>query len=164
MATTPLRFPENVPDLIVDANNSIIAQPALTRRVVLTSAQLLALRATPQIVIPAPGVGFVIEVETVMLRYVFNSVAYTLNAGTIRAFYGPVANAVPLFANAAVGLIDQAANRSNVGLLALATGNLTDALGLNQPIFIANDGAAEFTLGNGTLQVTLVYTIFQAQP
>lgn len=128
-------------------------------KVLLTSAQLLTLKGTPQVLIPAPGAGKIIYVDQVSFRYLFNSVAYTLNAGTIKVFEGPSANAKSIIASVATGLIDQVVNTSNLGIPALATGNLTDAQGINVPITIANDGAAEFTLGNGTLEVIVNYTI-----
>jgi len=124
-------------------------------KLTLTSAQLLALKATPVIVIPAPGSGKYIHVIGCDIYYLFNSVAYTLNAGTIKLYHGPVANAKPLTAALETGLIDQSANRSNLDVAILATGNLTDAQALNVPIYVANAGAAEFTLGNGTVELVV---------
>lgn len=132
-----------------------------TAKLTVTAAQLKALKATPKTVIAAPGTGLAIVVLDVSYHYEFLTSAFTLNAGTLRLYYGPVANAAPLHADVAAGLIDQAANRNNIGVPAIATGNLTDANTTNQPILIANDGAAEYTVGLGSLNVFVRFTVIK---
>lgn len=132
---------------------------SLQTKVLISSAQLLALKGTPLTLISAPGPGKLIVTNQATFRYVFNSVAYTLNAGTIKLFQGPVANAKTLTASVATGLIDQVVNTTNIGVPTTATGNLTDAQAVNTAVMIANDGAAEFTLGNGTLEVIVDYQV-----
>lgn len=128
-------------------------------KLVLTSAQLLALKATPVSIIPAPGAGKFINVLGANVYYSFLTAAYTLNAGTLKLYHGPVANAKPLTAALETGLIDQAANRSNLDIPILATGNLTDAQALNVDVEVGNAGAAEFTLGAGTVEFVVWYQI-----
>lgn len=128
-------------------------------KVLVSSAQLLALRATPLSLIPAPGTNSIIGVANVAFRYLFGTVAYTLNAGTIKLFYGPVANAKALTASIAAGTVDQVANRIIVSQALTAAGILTDAQGFNVDIQLGNDGAAELTLGDGTLEVVVGYKI-----
>lgn len=157
-------------DVIATINNngsSTIAPGAagvgvfgLQSKTILTSAQLLAIKGTPQTLIPAAGPGTVIVVNQVTFRYLFGGTAFTLNAGTLKIFEGPPANAKAVTPSVATGLIDQAVNMSNLGVPATASGNLTDAQAVNVGITIANDGAAEFTLGNGTLEVITDYLIF----
>lgn len=136
---------------------SMVNQVKLT----LTSAQLKALKATPVSIIPAPGSGKFIQVEECSVYYKFGATAYTLNAGTLKLYHGPVANAKPLTAALETGLIDQTANRSNLDVAILATGNLTDAQALNVDIEVGNAGAAEFTLGDGTVEFFVNYQILQ---
>lgn len=133
--------------------------PTLISRTLITSAQLLLLKTTGVSLIPAAGANTVITLDTVSLHYLFLTTAYTLNAGTLRLFYGPQASALPLCADQSVGLIDQAANRTipSVPLTLIAV--QTDANGINQPITLGNTGAANFTLGVGTLVVTCTYNI-----
>lgn len=129
-------------------------------KVLISSAQLLALRATPILnLIPAAGASSFNQVLQVSFRYLFGTVAYTLNAGTIKLFYGPVASAKALTASVATGLVDQVANRTTLGQAILGQANLTDAQALNVDIELGNDGAAELSLGDGTLEVIIFYKI-----
>lgn len=143
---------------------SVLAKggPTLISRSLITSAQLLALKTTGVNLIPAAGPNTVITLDTVTLHYLFNTTAYTLNAGTLRLFYGPQASALPLCADTSVGLIDQVANRAipSVPLTLIAV--QTDANGVNQPITLGNTGTANFTLGAGTLVVACTYNILNA--
>lgn len=126
---------------------------------ILTSAQLKALKATPITIIPAPGVGKFIEVMQAAAYYSFLTGAYTLNAGTLKLYHGPAANAKVLTADLAAGMIDQAVNMSELDIPILATGALTDAQALNVGIVAANTGAAEFTVGAGTVELVVFYQI-----
>jgi hypothetical protein len=126
----------------------------------LTSAQLLALKATPLALIPAGGTNRITEILNITLRMIFSSPAYTLNAGTLKLFYGPVANALPLTADQAA-ILTAGANGSVIGVALVPVGTAaspaSDTNGRNQPIIIANDGAAEYTLGAGQLEVIISY-------
>lgn len=140
---------------------SVLAKgaPALVSRTLITSAQLLALKTTGVTLIPAAGANTAIAVDTISMHYLFLTTAYTLNAGTLRLFYGPQASALPLCADQAVGLIDQVANRTIPSIALTLPAVQTDANGLNQPITLGNTGAANFSLGVGTLVVTVTYNI-----
>ena len=134
---------------------------ATFRRVLLniTAAQLKAIKATPLTLVAAPGAGLAIIPVSVFYKYNFLTTAFTLNAGALRLFQGPVANNIPIHADVASGTIDQAANRTVIDPPILKQGPGSDATLVNQAITIANDGAAEFTLGLGNLDVGLIYGI-----
>jgi hypothetical protein len=136
----------------------------IVSRTLITSAQLLALKTTPIQLTPTPATGFIIQLENITLRYVFATAAYTLNAGTLKVFQGPVANAKALVADQAA-LLTAVANGNIIGIPALAGGTaaspLTDAQALAQPLFLGNDGGANYTVGAGTLEVVLTYDIYQ---
>ena len=129
-------------------------------RVLVTSAQLLALKTTPLNIIPAPATGFMNMVEQFIFRYTFGGTAYTLNAGNLEVFYGPSANAKNLVGDQSA-LLTQGANSTSVGVPALGVATLTDAQSLAQPIVLANTGTANYTLGNGTLEVVTIFSIVQ---
>jgi len=168
--------PTNNPWQILDQNNNVLASidpsgnmtiqgsqtssagPGVAK-FTLTSAQLKALKATPVTLIAAPGAGKAILVTGLAFHYSFGTVAYTLNAGTIRLFQGAVADNHPLCASVASGLVDQTADTSNVGQAVTGTGNIAKAKAENVAITVANDGAAEMTLGDGTLDIIIKYNI-----
>jgi hypothetical protein len=125
----------------------------------ITSAQLLALKTTPvQLIAPPGGNGLqVLWIDAIELKYNFNTTAYTLNAGTLKLFYGPVANAHPLTADQSTNFLTAAASRLILqpALLAIAADTPTNLL--NQAIYLGNDGSANYTLGDATLDVTIMF-------
>lgn len=128
-------------------------------QVVVTAAQLLLLKTTAIQIIPAGiQVGEVIRVDAIHLKYNFNTTAYTLNAGTLKVFYGPVANGHALCADQSASFLTAAASRiiSGIPPLAVAADTITNAT--QQPIMLGNDGTANYTLGDATLTVTIEYS------
>lgn len=138
------------------SNNIQYTLEAMQVRV--TSAQLLALHTTPVQLIPAPGIGQTVWVDTVCVKYNFNTTAYTLNAGTLKLFYGPIANAHALTADLSAGLLTAAASRLLLQppILIVAADTLVNLT--NQPIYLYNDGTANYTLGDATLDVTIMFS------
>ncbi len=125
---------------------------------ILTSAQLLALKTTPISIIPAPGANKIIEIIDIAARLVFGTTAYTLNAGTLKLFYGPVASAKALTADMSA-LLTQGANATTLNQPILGNATLTDAQAINVAIQAGNDGAANYTLGDGTIEFIIEYKI-----
>lgn len=123
----------------------------------LTSAQLLALKTTPIQLIPAPGGNGLQSYwfDSVTIKYNFGTTPYTLNAGTLKVFYGPVANAHPITADAAA-ILTQGQNRITTNTPTLVVSDVTANI-LNQPIFMGNDGGANYTLGDGTIDITVMF-------
>jgi hypothetical protein len=139
---------------------SIRAESIQILRANITSAQLKALKATPQVLLPAPGAGLAYVVEEVSLRCNYIATAYTLNAGTLIIYQGPVANAIPLTADMSA-VLTPAAVTDIVGQPTISPGAKSQAQSENVAITIANAGAAEFTLGDGSLNVILTYGVVQ---
>lgn len=138
-----------------NANKELTLEVAQVR---LTTAQLQALKATAIQLTPTPDPGEVIFVHGLVLKYNFGSAAFTLNAGTLKLFVGPVANAHPITADLTTAFLTAAASRvlSNVQTLIVAAETIAN--GVEKPILIGNDGAAEFTVGTGsTVDVTIIY-------
>src|SRR5690349_6418926 len=148
--TMPPSGAQEVDGLSVDAYNNIISQKTQIERVVVTSAQLLALKTTPLLLLPAPGLGLVILVDQILLKLpVYGGTAYTLNAGTLKVFQGTTANAVPLCADQSALLTAVVA--SEMYLPVVATGVQTVAKLDNVGIFQGNDGTPNYTLGNSAI-------------
>jgi hypothetical protein len=158
--------PTDVPNQVLDHLGLIKSQGVKVEELILTggrqitSAQLLALKTTPLQLVPAPGAGLAIIVHSISLKINFGTVAYTLNAGTLKLFLGTTANAVALTGDLSA-LLTQTSSKENLGVPALATGVQTVANTENQGLFLGNDGAANYTLGDGTLDIVLQYQIVQ---
>jgi len=129
-------------------------------RVVVTVAQLLALKETDVTLVKARGAGLAICVHKVSVRFNFAAVAYTLNAGTLKVYQGPSASAIPLTADLS-GVLTPAAVTDIVGAPTITPGAQTQAASENVAIVLGNTGAADFTLGDGTLDVITEYTVLQ---
>lgn len=130
---------------------------AQSTTITLTSAQLLALHATPITLIPAPGAGQMILLQQTSMEYVFNTTAYTVPGG---AQLRTLINGVTVGADiAATGLLDQNASTIGYSRAANQTTGIATATLANQPLTITNTNATEFTLGNGTLVVNVLYNI-----
>jgi hypothetical protein len=158
-ANTPL--PTNVAFQVADQNNLVKGQAVLVATVLgITAAQLLALRGADVTLIPAPVAGLANVVDSISLRINFGTVAYTLNAGTLKVFQGPSANGIALTGDLSA-LLTQAVSSDNIGVPALATGVQTKVNSEAQPIVLGNTGAAQFTLGDGTLDIVVTYNVVQ---
>lgn len=138
----------------------IIAQSVQMASLTVTKAQLLALKGADILIAPKPGVGLVIDAQTVSVRINFVSPAYTLNAGTLILYQGPSANAIPLTSDLSA-ILTQTATSDNVGNVALATGIKVQANIENQGLYLGNTGTAQFTLGGGSLDIIVTYLTYQ---
>jgi hypothetical protein len=131
--------------------------------VVLTSAEVKALRATPKTLVPAPGAGKVLEF--------LGGLAF-LDAGT-NVFAEATANLAVKFTNGSgvqvsqtvetTGFIDQAAD-TVTNILPKLDSIVSKANGENQPLVLHNLGAGEITgnaAGDGVLRVKFAYRIHQ---
>ena len=131
----------------------------LERRVEVTSAQMLALRASAKELIPAPGANKVLEFVGVVIKYIAGTVGYTeSNANIVVQYSGgqDVCTAID-----ATNFIDQTTNEIRMAPFsetALATTVDLEAI-KNTSLVLFNNGAAEWTGGNGKLDVRILYRI-----
>lgn len=138
-------------------SNGSIGFSAQSETVTITSAQLLALHATPITLIAAPGAGQMILLQQASMEYVFNTTAYTVPVGAnLRLLINGVTVGTDI---AATGLLDQVANTIGYARAANQTTGIATATLANQPLTITNTNATEFTLGDGTLVVNVLYNI-----
>jgi hypothetical protein len=141
------------------AGPSVIQQATVT----LTSAQLLALSSTPVTLIPAPGAGFYLFPQYYTMDYTFGGTAYSSPAHTNDCYFSlgapPVTSSnevvVYQWANAATGIIEAAASCVFYGLC--GEGLIPTATANNAPLVFS--APAALTLGNGTLKITVNYSV-----
>lgn len=130
-----------------------------TATVTLSSAQLLHLRGTPVQLAPAPGAGNVIKPVSFTLEYKFGSAPYTAPGGN---FAVGTPGFVAAVQQPAVGFIDQASDQ--VAFL----GSFGGAFGPrssfeNQPLSLTQNGSAEWTEGDGSVVISVIYTVVALQ-
>lgn len=121
----------------------------------LSSAQLLALSATPVQLVAAPGAGNVILPISIIFRLNFGTAAYAAGS-TLRLYVGLKANGLS-FVVAAQALIQAVATTVQLTPSTAFLGVLgVSANMVNQALYLSPIGA-EFTTGDGTLDVYLAY-------
>jgi len=146
---------------IIEDGGSVIEGRSniLNADVQITNAQLLAIRATPINLVPAPGAGKAIVVLGAQL-YFDSAGAYTVGTNDLQLEYASGADIAALIET--VGFLDQATDQARYH--APAAGTQTPVA--NSAVRLINSGASEFTGGNAanTLSVRVLYTIVDMAP
>jgi hypothetical protein len=135
--------------------------PVQTATVTLTSAQLLHLKAAPVQLVAAPGSGMAINAISAVLQYKFNSAAYASPAGGTGFEISFSGESGSYLTGPAVGFIDQSASR--ISQLSPGGPVCSQANAENAPLIIRNMDGAEWTSGDGTVVVTVHYTVVALQ-
>jgi hypothetical protein len=137
-------------------------QPNQYQKVIITTAQLLALNGAPVTIAPAGGAGTLLVPDGLSARYIAGNTGFTIGVAVLKLYIGSVTGGHALTANFATGLVDQTSNKilPFIPLISPTTVD-TDANFLNQAIVIGNDNATQLTLGNGSLEVLLEYSTMQ---
>lgn len=119
--------------------------------------------ATPVQVVPAPGAGFIIIVDSFFVNYVYSTAAYTAG-GVITLQYGNAGSGAgtPITGSLSAATIIANVNRVGYGL-GLSVVNTTAAL-TNTAVYITNATGNFSNPGTaaGVLNVTVYYTIVPA--
>jgi hypothetical protein len=127
-----------------------------TATVAISSAELLALRATPKTLVAAPGAGSVLEFVSAILILDATATAYVESSANLAVRYENGSGAKVSDDIEATGFIDQTADtmttaRPKADTIVAATGCAGKALVLH------NLGAGEYTTGTGTMRVLITY-------
>jgi len=134
-----------------------------TTSITLTPAQITSLRAMPVSLIAAPGPGKAISPVSLVAQYKFGTVPYSVSSGGNLTFsLGPLSNSEIAFEPVGgSGFVDQTANQMNVR----SGASIGDAQAKleNQDLRVTNDGGAEWTGGDGTVTITVTYTVVVLQ-
>lgn len=122
--------------------------------VALTSANILALNATPITLVAAPGAGKVIIPIRVFLKFTKVATAYTVSGNLQNLYTGGTAQTLI----AAAGLLDQTVNTSAIVVPAAETRANSALLNLAYQI----KASAAQTTGDGTLSIDTSYIVANA--
>ena len=148
------------------SGTGVISQGLLNVQAVytLSSAQLLALQTTAVQIVIAPGAGFAVIPTSITAQYKFNTTAYTIanadNALQIE-YTGKTTNLVKVLAT---GLADQTVNEITTVWPAVAGTDLAQTNEANLGLEVKLTGTTPaLTLGDGTITLTLRYTVLVLQ-
>ncbi len=125
--------------------------------VTITAAQLNALHATPQVVVPAPHTGLANIFHGAVLFYQKNTTAFTVGAADDLSFKYTDANGLELGQCETTGFLDQATNQTRYARAeTAASGNSAITPVANAPI-VLNTLSGELSAGDGFLKVRVYY-------
>lgn len=131
----------------------------MNKTVVLTAAQLRALRATPITVVPAPGTNLMLQFLGAHLVLDYTAPAFTESADNIVFRYNDGSGVVVSQVVECTGFIDQTAD-TVTSALPCVDPIVAKSSGANKKLVIHNNGDGEWGgTGGSTLQVTVFYRI-----
>lgn len=124
--------------------------------VVVSSAELLALRAAPKTLVAAPGAGKVLEFVS-MLAIADNGTAYVVGTNDFVVRYKDGSGDIISQILDTAGLLDQTTDIMTQ-VMPLATDSKTPKADCeNQPLVLHNSGGSELTTGTGVLRCKVAY-------
>lgn len=126
--------------------------PVSVATVTLSSVEILALNASPTLVIPAPGAGLAIQILSVCTELVFGTSAYT-GSGQFFLAYGP-ATTSPASGNAAVVVKSTV---SSIQINVAQGAPTANSAASNAAIYAT--GAGTLIGGDGTVNLTILYYV-----
>lgn len=128
--------------------------------VTVSSAELLALRATPKTLVPAPGVGKMNEFVS-MIAIARNLVAYVVGTNDLQVRYKDATSDLISQILDTAGFMDQVVDIMSQ-VLPLATDSKTPKADCdNTALVLHNVGGSELTTGTGTLRLKIMYRVWQ---
>jgi hypothetical protein len=127
--------------------------------VTLSAAQLQHLSSTPVQLVAPPGTGLMICVLSSTARYKAGSTPYAVQSGRLNIYAGNTGNSAG--ATPAAGFIDQASNQ--VRVMGNPSSGDTQAAYEDQALMVINDGSTDWSSGDGTITITIFYTIVSVQ-
>lgn len=127
--------------------------------VTVSSAELLALRATPKSLVAAPGAGKMLEFVAAVL-FADNGTAYTVSTNDLAIRYKDGSGDIISQTIDTAGLLDQTTDIMSL-IAPIATDSKTPKADCeNQPLVLHNTGAGELTSGTGVLRVKISYRVW----
>ncbi len=134
--------------------------------VAVSSADLLALFATPKVLVAAPGAGKLLVPISVVYQFTPGATPYDVSGGgAVQVSVGGNGSGIGGAITNANGLLTGAVGAVASGAQTAINGGGawdTDANVRDQPIHLFNVGPGEYTNGDGAMVVTVAYLIVNA--
>lgn len=128
------------------------------KEVTITTAELLALRATPKTLVAAPGAGLFLEFVSLALLLDFNTIGYTETADNAAVRYTDGSGVIVSQAIEMTGFIDQVADTMTMGLPKIDP--IAAKAGCeNKALVLHNTGDGEWAAGNSPVRAKISYAV-----
>ncbi len=141
----------------------IIGDPLLqarTKKIVVTAAQVNALRATPKTLVAAQGTNRLIQLIGGMVQLSANTTQYTESSYNLVVRYTNTTGVVVSQVVEMTGFITQS-TKYFTSIQPCVDGIVAGTASLNQALVLHNNGAAEFgNTGTGILTIWLAYRVW----
>lgn len=130
----------------------------LTRKIAVSSAEILNIYSAPKELVAAPGANKFVNVLSLTLRYDFSSVGYATNT-TVTAGYDSASAGTNVVVYTKAGFINQLGDETVFANLYGSTPLVSSLTSYINKNFCLSMLTGNPTAGNGTLQVIIVYTL-----
>lgn len=147
-----------IDDLVGTALGTIIQGVQRMAEVTVSSAELLALRATPKTLVAAPGAGLM-NVFHGALIIADNGTAYVVGTNDMAIRYASTTGDIISQTIDTAGLLDQTTDIASWTEPVTTDSKTPKADCENQPLVLHNTGAGEFTTGTGVVRVKIYYSV-----
>lgn len=156
----------DIPLQILDSNGVEIARVGNSgyganrlAEVAITAAQALTLRATPKLLVAAPGAGLYLEFVSLELFLDYGGTAYTESAANLVVRFTGTTGTIVSQAIEATGFADATGDTATNGLPKIDAISAKAACE-NQGLYLHNTGAGEWAnSGNSPLRAKIIYRI-----
>jgi hypothetical protein len=128
-------------------------------QVALTAAQVIAMYATPVLLLGAPGAGLMNVLNRMSIGVDYGSAQYT-SGGAILAQYKSTANGAGTAASATLAAATLNAVAADTVLNVAGVASIANANAVNQPLYLSNQTGA-FATGDSPVIVSLNYSVIQ---
>lgn len=134
------------------------SEGAAYTNVTVSSAEMLTLRATPKQLVPAPGAGKILMLDSAWLQLDFNTSAYTESTDNMAIKYTDASGVTVSIEIEATGFVDATVDTS-VRALPVLNATVANSAAENQALVLNNIGDGEYASGDSPVLVNIYYRV-----